>query len=159
MLKRGQGWGVDLIIGGVIILAGIIAFYGYTFNLDTEKKSIIDELQNEGDSIATVLLDEGVPSDWTPTQVTRPGILSRGKINQTKLEYLNDLSLANYGSLKQTLRIKHEFMINLSEPLIIHGTQVPAIGRTAENATNSMKESRVVVYNNKPTTLWIITWE
>lgn len=159
MQKRGQGWGVDLIIGGLIVLVGIIAFYGYTFNIDTEKNTVIKHLEAEGELIAAQLLDEGNPSDWTPSQVINVGILTQGKINQTKLEYLYTMTQANYPSMKQKFRITSEFLINMSEPLMIQGTPITGIGRAPQNATNIMKVSHISIYNNKPVTVWIITWK
>lgn len=159
MYKRGQGWGIDLIIGGIIVIAGIIAFYGYLYNLDTEENSALKELQQEGEFIASQLLEEGVPSDWTPSSVSTIGITTADKINQTKLEYLAEMIESNYNSTKQLLRTKHDFMINMSAPLYIEGNEVSYLGRAPVNPENSMKISRITIYNNQAVTFWVITWE
>ena len=99
--KQAQAWGADLMIALVIFSIGIFVFFLYSINAPTEAEESIDNLFYEGKIIASSILSEGHPEDWTFGNVVTIGILSQGKINETKLERFYNLAQADYAKTKR----------------------------------------------------------
>lgn len=150
--KKAQAWGFDLAVGMIIFVVGILSFYLYTINIPSGMREVIQELQQEGESIADSLMSEGSPADWSVTNVVRIGLLSDERINQTKLDNFRNLASTDYNRTKSLFRTKEEYFIYLDND------SSNGIGRNATNAANLFKVTRVVVYNQSITTLNVYSW-
>jgi len=83
------------------------------------------------------------------------GILSDGKISQSKLENFNNL---NYESKKSLLGINNDFYFTVDE-LEIGGTPVDYIGKINNTETESLIQiTRINVYKNIPVKFKIFVW-
>lgn len=146
-------------MASTIFMAGIIVFYFYSLNT-SEVETTIDKLSYDGDLIASIILSEGTPINWNENDVINPGILTNGKINQTKLENFYDLSLNNYQKTKSLFNTNYEYFIFTSKNnLTIEGEEIAGIGSLPTNQKNLIKISRLTIYNNKLITLNIEIWE
>jgi len=169
MNKKAQVWSIDLAVGLIIFLVGVLILFFYAMNLRGGSSEILDDLFLTGNSLANNLLSEGSPTNWTETNVVFPGLLSENngnKINQTKLQYLYNLN-QDYANLKKILKTKYDFYIYFSEQMIIEGGAIDGIGKpgvdrdnivSIENPKNLVKIERVSVYNNNPIILNIYLW-
>ena len=157
--KRGQAWGFDLIIASVIFTTGIIIFYIYSINTVEETDLTINKLNYEGNIIANILLLEGKPKNWTESTVISPGILSKNKINQTKMDLFYNLTQANYNKTKILFNTRYDFYISFSKDITANGQIIQGIGKIPASQKNLIKIERVTVYNDQPLTMNIEVWE
>ena len=159
MNKRGQAWGFDLMAGMLIFVAGIIIFYFYTINTPLETEQTLETLSREGEIISNAILSEGFPENWNEQNVISPGILSQNKINDTKLERFNNLTINNYQKTKALFNTRYEYYIFASENFTINGEEITGMGNTPSNDKNLIKISRLTVYKNKPIIFNVEIWE
>ena len=80
-MKRGQIWGMDLVIAMSIFSLGVVIFYFYSVNLHAESKEVFETLMYEGNGIIESLFSNGYPENWDEADVVTIGIFSDGKIN------------------------------------------------------------------------------
>ena len=157
--KNAQAWGFDLMIGVMIFVGGMAMIYLYTINYPGQEEDTIQTLQNEGQLFSESILSEGSPTNWNLTNVLRPGILSNGKINQTKLELFDNLTTINYNLTKSLFRLKNEYYFYFQEPVNISGTMKQTIGLlNSTSPQNLIKITRVVIYQTNVTTLKFYLW-
>jgi len=107
--KKAQAWGFDLMGAAIIFLVGITLLYVYALNISSEPEEVIDDLIYDGNLVSDLILSEGVPENWNQESVEVPGLLTNGKINQSKLNMFYDLYLNNYGRLKKLLNTRYDF--------------------------------------------------
>ena len=157
--KRGQAWGFDLMIASIIFTAGIITFYIYSINTVEETDLMINKLSYDGNIIANTLLLEGTPKNWTESTVISPGILSKNKINQTKIDIFYDLTQNSYNKTKILLNTRYDFYIFFSKDITANGQIIQGIGRAPVNQKNLIKIERVAIYNDQALTMNIEVWE
>ena len=169
-MKRGQGWGVDLIIATTIFLSTLLIFFFYSLNSSGEGQDTLDNLLYEGEFISSTLLSDGYPVDWNENNVVTLGILSNGKINDTKLERLYNMAnpVSNpigYEKSKNLFRTKYEYFFNMSEPIDFGGEPIPegGIGKAPPipplNPKSLVKTSRITNYKGSPRIMEVYVWE
>ncbi len=163
MKKRAQAWGFDLMMGAVIFTLGLILFFIYSINYPRQSEETLDVLRFEGEFIAENLLSTGHPNDWTENNVIAIGLVNEEKINQTKIERLYTMtsSQAGYDKSKSLLNTRYEFFFNFSQQMFVAGNPVEGIGKdyVNQNTKNLVKITRIVIYDNSPTTLNLYIWE
>jgi hypothetical protein len=164
MGKRAQSWGLDLMIGMTIFSLGIFSFYIYSLNYSSEGEEALRWMLYDGNMISNVILSEGYPADWNSSSVVKIGILSEGKINETKLERFYSLALENYSETKPLFNTKYDYFFFLDENFTIGSSQVNGIGKPSTNpasitSNNLVKITRFTIYKNKPVTAYIYVWE
>ncbi len=144
-------------IASVVFTIGIVFFYLYTINEPNEAQETIDALYYDGKIIADSVLSEGYPPGWNPGNVVTTGILSQGKINETKLKNFNELSStpAGYAKAKNLFNTRYDYYFNLSTAINIDGSPVGGIGMLPQNVKNLVKITRFTVYQNKPATAYL----
>jgi len=140
--KRGQAWGLDLTVAGVIFAAGIIILYFYAMNYGSQSQKQLDELFYEGNLAAELILSN---EDF--------GILSNQIVNQTKL----DQFYVNYTARRSTLGIKDNFYFFM-EGLEIGGSPADYVGINSTETENRIQISRITVYKEKPTKFLLYVW-
>lgn len=157
--KKAQAWGFDIIIATGIFTVGIIAFFLYTINYPTGEQEKLDDLLYEGNTVANNLLSEGYPVNWTTSTVSKIGLLTENKIDEIKLEYFNELATTDYARTRSILGTKYNYFVNFSSPIQISGIAVSGIGSFPQDTINSIKISRVSIYQNKPISIEVQVWE
>jgi hypothetical protein len=154
-MKRAQVWGLDLIIASSIVFLGVFSFYVFSINLSDEGQEKIIQLTSEGNLIANNILSDGFPQDWNKTNVVNIGLVSQDKINETKLDRFIQLAAQDYAKTKKIFRISHDYMILFPENITVGQSE----SLEEINITNIAKISRLVIFRNKPATIYIYVWE
>jgi len=157
--KKGQAWGLDLTIAVIIFTVGLVFFYVYTLNQPGEAKETIDALFYEGGIIASSILSEGHPADWTPSNVVTIGILTDNKIDNTKLGGFYTLNAINYEKTKNLFNTRYDYYFFLEENMTTIAPNVKGIGKKPSNAKNLVKITRFTVYRDKPITAYLYVWD
>jgi len=157
--KRGQAWGFDLIIGAVLFIIGVIGFYFFAINSQQEQSNKLEELNYASSTVADNLLSEGLPGNWNSSSVIRIGITTENKINQTKLDQFYNLSVQDYQLTKSLFNTNKEYYLIFKTAVTINNEQVTAIGRAPQNQSNLIKQTRLSVYQDKPITIEVYSWD
>lgn len=142
--KKAQAWSLDLIVASVIFSVGIIILYVYAINYSSQTKNQLDGLFYEGNLVSQLILSE---KDY--------GILSEGKINQTKL---NEFSNYDYPTKKNKLGITNDFYFTFSG-MEINGTSENYVGKINDTSIeNLVQVTRITLYKNKPVKFQVFIW-
>jgi hypothetical protein len=162
--KKAQIWGMDLIVAVLIFSLTLSIYYFYTINDRESTKENLDQLTHKGRLITEILLSQGTPTNWNEQQVTEIGLLTNGKINQTKIEQFYNLSTNNYEKTKQLFNSEYDYYFFLEEHIetpqgIIEGIGKTGINKTNIEARNLIKIERITIHKNKPTTATLYIWE
>lgn len=142
--KKGQGWSLDVVVAGVIFLAGIIILYFYAINYTSQTQKNLEDLFYEGNVATEFVLSNG---DF--------GILSNNKINQTKLDEFNN----SYAARKQFVGVTRDFYF-VFDGMKINGVAANYAGKMNSTNTESLIQiTRVTIYENKPVKFQLYVWE
>jgi hypothetical protein len=120
---------------------------------------MINKLSYDGNIIANIILLEGTPKNWTENTVISPGILSKNKINQTKIDNFYNLAQNDYNKTKILLNTRYNFYIFFSKDITANGQIIQGIGKAPVNQKNLIKIERVAIYNDQALTMNIEVWE
>lgn len=156
--KKAQAWGFDLMIASVIFSAAMLTFYLFAINNTDDSGEIIEKLSYDGDTIADAILSEGYPENWNPGNVIRIGLLSEGKINESKLENFYSLVQTDYNRTRILFNTQNNYYLNLSEPMNLLGGPIGFIGQKNENPKNLIRTTRIIIYKDRPIALYINVW-
>jgi hypothetical protein len=162
--KRGQIWGLDLMAAAVIFSVTVGIFYFYALNESSGATEMLELLSYDGRLISENILSEGVPSDWDAGNVVEIGILTDGKINETKASAFYSLVQADYERTKLLLNTRYDYYFFLDEQIDVTSAVVDGIGKpgsTRDNIDpdNLIKIGRVAVYDGKPTGATLYVWK
>ena len=157
-MKRGQAWGFDLAVAGVIFVVAVVLFYLYTLNFSSGSDDVAANLNYEARILSDSLLSEGFPLDWNENNVAEIGILSVGKVNNTKVKNFYDLSQNDYQRTKNLFNVANDYYAYFDEVIEVDGTQINGIGLQESNPDNLVKISRIVIHDNKIKTLHVKVW-
>lgn len=142
--KRAQAWSLDIIIASVIFILGIIILYVYAVNYPSHSRDKLDELFYEGNLASELILGE---EDF--------GIVSNGKVNQTKL---NDFSGMNYQYKREQLGVRNDFYFTF-EGLEVNGNPKDYVGKMNSSDTEHVIQvTRITVYKNDLTKFHLYVW-
>lgn len=158
-MERGQAWAFDLMIAITLFTVGLVSFYLYSLNYNSNEQSPATTLEVEARAISDSILSPGIPESWSAPQVVTPGILTDNKINQSKLESLYNLIENDYNSFRALLKTNKEIEIGFSKNVTINGDEINSLGKSPENAENIIKIERLTIYQDSPITIYITLWE
>lgn len=158
MEKKAQAWGFDLMVGVSIFFLGMLLFFLYALNLPSERDETFTEMNYEGNLIGDSLLSEGFPSNWNSDNVVNIGILSDGKVNNTKFKEFYDLALVDYNRTRRIFNVENDYYVYFSRPVTVDGVVIHGIGLNDSNPRNVVKVTRVVVHDNEVKNLNINVW-
>jgi len=163
--KKGQIWGMDLMVATTIFAIALTTFYLYTLNENSGSEEKIEELFTEGSAIANMILSEGIPPNWDEDSVIEIGILSEGKINRTKMDMFYNLSIKNYSRTKGIFNTRFDyFFITSIRPTLQNGSYFSGLGKPGVDkqtitAKNLVRIGRFTVYNSTPCGAELFIWE
>ena len=157
-MKRGQAWGLDLMMASFLFIGGILVVYIYSLNLSDQTEETLSQLKYDGTTVADSLLSEGTPRNWQAGNVEKIGLLNGGRINETKLELFYNLSITSYQKTKILFGVNSNYYVIFSEPLAIGASSVDGIGSAPANPKNLIKITRIAIYKEKPTNIDILQW-
>jgi len=162
--KKSQAWGIDLMVGAFIFLIGITVFYIYSMNSPEESKETVESISYDSKFISDTILSEGYPINWNPSNVIRIGVLTKDKIDETKLEVFYNLAQTDYNRTKILFDTKYDYYFfmdkNISSATInVRGIGKPNFDINNINAKNLIKVTRFVIYKDEPLTAYVYIWE
>lgn len=147
MAKRGQVWAQDAIFAVVIMIASVTLFiFGYSNII--ENNDGFNEVYHENRVISEYLMLEGTPLNWNVSNVIRIGIMNRDyTLNETKLEYLYNMSLDDYDDSRNYLGTRFDYMIffTQNDGTLLNLTKDYFIGKENINSTNILDEDTQVI--------------
>ena len=160
-LRKAQAWGIDLSIAAIIFTVGIVFFYFYSLNQPGQAEERIRELSNDGKIIISSILSEGNPENWYPGDVVKIGILTRNKINETKLNRFYTLASTGtgYERTRNLFNTEYDYYFFLESNMTTIAADVEGIGKKPLNPENLIKITRFTIYEEKPITAYIYMWE
>jgi len=143
--KKAQAWSLDVSVAIVIFITGIIILYIYAINYTEQSNKDLNYLLYEGNTASELILNEG-----------ELGIISKGKINQTKLD---NFYYSDYEDIRNKLKIRDNFYF-LMDDLEINGTQINYVGNKNTTSIDSLiKIDRFTIYKNKPVKFQLFIWK
>jgi len=137
--RKAQIWSLDLVIAVVIFLVGIMILFYYAINYSSQSKNQLDELFYRANLASELILSEEFP-----------GILSHGIVNQTKLNFFNNLSDTEK---RRFLGINNNFYFRMDN----YDGYVGIIN--ASEVDSLVKVTRLTIYKNKPTKFELFLWK
>ena len=141
---RAQVWSFDLLVALIIFVIGMIIIYFFALNYKSSTFDELGELYYDADLASNILLSEEAE-----------GIVSNGKINQTKLDSFDALPVA---AKKLRLGVSYNFYFSIPN-MTISGNPQQYAGIVNTSAVDSqIKLTRIVVYNNQVTKMEVISW-
>ena len=158
MTEKAQAWGFDLMIATVIFLGALLALFIYTLNLPSEREESFKNLAYEGKLITDSLLTEGYPANWDENTVVRIGILSDGKVNDTKLLMFRDLVLSDYVKTKTLFNVADDYYVYFLNEVMANNQPITGIGQPAINHKNLVKLERIVIQNGTIKNMNVQVW-
>jgi nitrogen fixation-related uncharacterized protein len=177
--KRGQVWSYDLIISSIlfVIALAILAFFWWSVrtNMSEDKEAIL----RESIKVSDVLMTPGIPTNWNTLvdlsdQTTWANVQQIGlaeswdnhSLSIGKVYKLFNMSLVNYSIVKNKLRSRYDFYMELKfrnnsveQPVKMNGTPI-----LAGNSYNVLtvktisKNDRVAIYNNSIVIMRLYLW-
>jgi len=140
--KKAQAWSIDLLIACFIFGVALTILYTYGINYSPQSKNNLNELFYQGNLAGEMILSED-------------GIISEGKINQTKLD---EFASADYQEKKIKMGLKDNFYFSF-ENLKVNGVPVDYVGKMNETEIEDVVQvERISVYENKPIKFDIYLW-
>lgn len=161
--KKAQGWGIDLIVAVSIFVMCITILYFFSINYSSDTKEEFNILSDEAEIIMEEILSEGYPENWNKTNVIKIGIISEGKINQTKSEKFYNLTQEDYGKTKRIFNTKYDYFFTLRENITLSSGEIKGIGKNETDvdnidAKNLVRVERYTIYKNKPEKAYLYLW-
>jgi hypothetical protein len=162
-MKKAQAWGIDISVGIIIFILGILVFFIYTLNGAGEANENLDELNKNGNYMMNTILSEGFPINWSISNVVKIGILTDDRIDQEKMDKFYNISRDNYSYLLSLFDTRYNYYF-FFDNMTIYGTNKEGFGKQGINSTNINSENLVkitrhTVYSNKPKTVYLYIWE
>jgi len=138
--KKGQAWSLDAIMAVIIFTAAVLVLFFYALNVLSPADSKLKEIFYEGNLAADLILSEN-----------DVGILTDGRVNQTKL----DDFLGSYDQKKQTIGVTRDFYFTIS------GMTSPSYGGKLNTTTTQdfIQITRITIYNNRPSKFELYVYE
>ncbi len=162
MNKKGQAWGVDLMVGVIIFTIGVFIFFIYSINYSPYSDEKFEKIYSEAEMISENIMSEGSPTSWNFSSVMRIGLLTENKLDQEKIDRFYNLSIEDYNLTKRLLNAKNDYFIKI-ENLTANGENVEGIGKEMNSSdletNNLVKISRAGIYQNKPVSVFIYVWD
>jgi hypothetical protein len=171
---KGQMWLSDFTISLLLfIVAALIAvkiiMNSFSVNSDFEK------LKDDATKISEILLSEGSPANWTNDTVIRPGLLTGGRFDISKVRNAMNQSYINYSSMMPKLQTSYDFLVIFQEqdgeiinfgdaanPSYSIGNPLVSVNATEVLFTSGyddlVKLTRLAVYDSRIVKMIVYAW-
>ena len=161
--KKAQGWGIDLAVAMSIFVMSITILYFFSINYSKDSQNEFDILSDDAELIIEDILSEGYPKNWNNTNVIKIGILTNGKINNTKIERFYNLTQTNYQKTKSLFNTNYDYFFAFNENISFGSEEVRGIGKDGTDIENIDSENiirveRYTIYKNKPAKVYLYLW-
>ncbi|MBI4739560.1 hypothetical protein HY772_08550 [Candidatus Woesearchaeota archaeon] len=166
--RKGQIVVTDLILGSLVFVVAILAFYRAEVNLQEVASRELADVQLEAGIVADALYSRGYPPAWTNATVTDMGITENSRVNVTKLAQLRAMQ---YNQTRNIFRTKYDYYFYYEQndgPTWIDAGVQEGIGKPGVNSTNILTVEnpeqlariiRFVIYNGAPHRMVVYVWK
>jgi hypothetical protein len=142
--KKAQVWSLDLLVALIIFVIGLVVIYFYALNYQSTTYKF-EGLSYDADLISNLLLGEN-----------EDGIVTDGKVNQSKLDEFD--SLSDFEK-KSVLGVSNNFYFTMPQ-LEVGGGVRDSVGIVNVTSVNHLvKVTRITIYKEKPTKLEVVVWQ
>jgi len=136
ILTKAQVFSLDLIIGVIIFGSAILIYYKTTTNFSDQDEALLDDLLIDAKTISSSLMSNGYPYNWSKDNVSRIGIITNNRINETKLEQFSMISYKESKKLFGTIYDYYVFFMGRNNNIIPFNESLEGIGKSGVNSTN-----------------------
>ncbi len=93
MSTKGQSISYDFFIASTIfLLIVLLIFQLFRYsNIQVSDFQKIRQISKTSDQLSEVWMRGGVPENWEPSNVVDLGLMTNSRLNQTKIDYLDDI--------------------------------------------------------------------
>jgi hypothetical protein len=171
---RGQAIYMDFMIGIVFLMLVVALYFKYLPRATAREAKILQEMEMDARSIASSLMNSGLPSDWNSSTVQRIGIVEGdSRLNATKLQRLAGLP---YSDSKALLGSSRDFYVYFQKGQIVlnvsgvcgFGSPLIAPAPAGENCslpvraaqtTDVLKVERILIADNALARMVVLVWK
>lgn len=111
-MKRGQAWYIDYILATFIFVIGLIVYIEFESNISQEEEGTLNELVFDSETLTNNLMSEGVPRNWSVSDVNIPGLLSNKSLDRIKY---NSFTQLNYDLTRYIFGTTFHFSLHFQD--------------------------------------------
>ena len=154
--NKGQVWYFDFILSLIIFFAASMILFQYVFNQKQASPVLSQELAIDAITASSLLVSDGIPTNWTLASVEIPGILSgHYNVSMDKWNALEGIASVSPTQFKSLLRTRFSPRILLQE---LNGSVAASIGASPSNEKHLVQVTRIVIRNESIMRLQVILW-
>jgi len=155
--KNGQVYYIEFMITLVVMIIALVIFIRTFVNVN--ESAGYDDLSIQADSISTQLMSEGLPANWTKSNVEKIGITnSQSRIQESKLLNFANMS---YQTTRQKLNTNYNYYVFLENStgsrILIAGKQ--GVGLMGNQSKTVVKVTRFPIYKSDIVRMIVYVWE
>ena len=163
---KGQLWSIDFMVGSVLFVLMVIAFFNQ-ISTDQAPPIIRADLLREGIDVSGLFLTTGQPSDWNGSSLQLLGVTDgEYRISYSKW---NSAATMNYSAVRSALRLQYNVFIFAEDndgcqvmdltPIGDGGTITQTCPVEVDiTASNLVPVRRIGIYNGSATKIIIYSW-
>lgn len=170
MSTKGQVWTIDFMLSILILVIALVIFGRTMINLSISGNEDVRPLLLEGRVISDSLISEGYPVDWNSSSVSKIGLTSDKRINQSKVSAFYSMT---YSDAKTSFNIPFDFFVFMlgEDGNLISIDSSYGLGHNLVNATQDsvdlggvefdrlVKINRITIYDSKIVNLVVYLWD
>jgi len=158
---KAQVYTLDLFVALLIITLAVVISFKLVFNTEVDEDFQI--LQLESRALSDSFLSEGLPANWTFSDVTLPGILLDGRISTNKLLNLQKIGYDNVSGMINARKNFYFYFRNATDIVNISVCGFGFYNDTCEvpeiDARNIVKLDRLAVINSSAIKMVMLVWD
>jgi hypothetical protein len=154
MLKA-QVLSYDFLLATFVFSAALVLMFSY-WNYGTkqiEETRIFHDMVNKLFIASQVWFKSGTPIYWAPDNLIELGLENEGKLNQTKLNYLQELGYQKVISLLPVTPYNLYYRVSDENNLTLF-----EFGNYPTNAKNILRANRFSILNQTPVLITTLVW-
>lgn len=136
ILTKAQAFSLDLIIAILIFGSAILIYYKTVINLSDQDEVLLDDILADAKTISGSLITNGYPTNWSKDNVSRIGVITNSRVNETKLEQFSRISYKESRKLFGTTHNYYVFFRDRNDNIIPFNESLEGIGKQGINSTN-----------------------
>jgi hypothetical protein len=156
MLIKGQSLSYDFFIASILFILSMALVLGLFTYHNTQTKDIkkANEAVNVADHLSEIWMRKGTPENWEPSNIVGIGLMSDSRLNQTKMNYLNDMG---YNKVRSMAGVENYYFY-----LRVHDTTNNTMfdfGEYPSDPTIASKTRRISMLNQTIVFVDTVVWK
>jgi hypothetical protein len=146
--RKAQVWSADFLTG--ILIVSLSLALALTLLINTNNSKSFED-------ISSTLFNEGAPANWNISTITSIGIMSDGRINNTKVTAMYDMERTRLSSYLGVDKKFYIAILNNSVPIIFGGKDFA--GYTYSQAKDVYAITRFGIYESSVVEIQTVVWQ